>query len=197
MKIGILGGTFNPIHVGHLILAEEAREKLGLDKVIFVPTFIPPHKDNVDIAPAPARLEMVRLAIAGNRYFSVSDMEIRRNGRSYTIDTVKEFKKKNQLDQIFFLIGSDLMKYLDDWKDIGEISKLAKFIVATRPGYPLEDIATYAVSRQTGVSTLPIRAVDISGFEIRAAIKAGKSFRYLVPEAVFRYIKQKRIYQWR
>ncbi|MCX5696465.1 MAG: nicotinate-nucleotide adenylyltransferase [Candidatus Omnitrophica bacterium] len=197
MKIGILGGTFNPIHIGHLILAEEAREKLGLDKVIFVPTFVPPHKDNVDIAPAAARLKMVKLAIAGNKYFSVSDIEIERNGRSYTIDTIKEFKKNYSLDQIFFIIGSDLMKYLDDWKDINEISKLVKFVVATRPGYPLEDITTYAVSRQTGVSTLPIRAVDISGFEIRGAIKEGKSFRYLVPEAVFRYINKKRIYTCR
>ncbi len=195
MKIGLLGGTFNPIHIGHLILAEEAREKLGLDKVIFVPTFVPPHKDNVDIAQAVARLKMVKLAIAGNKYFSVSDIEIKRNGRSYTIDTIKEFKKNYSLDQIFFIIGSDLMKYLDDWKDIGEISRLVKFIVATRPGYPLEDITTYAVSRQAGVSTLPIRAVDISGFEIRHAIKEGKSFRYLVPEAVFRYINKKRIYR--
>jgi nicotinate-nucleotide adenylyltransferase len=195
MKIGILGGTFNPIHIGHLILAEEAREKLALDKVIFVPTFIPPHKDNVDIAPAAARLRMVRIALAKNSYFSVSDVEIKRNGRSYTIDTIKDFKKKCPGDEFIFVIGSDLMNYLEGWKDITEIAKLVKIIAATRPGYPLEDIATYALGRLLGLSTLPIRAVDISGFEIRKAIHEGKSFRYLVPEAVFEYINNKRIYQ--
>ncbi|MFA7283912.1 MAG: nicotinate-nucleotide adenylyltransferase, partial [Candidatus Omnitrophota bacterium] len=88
MKIGILGGTFNPVHIGHLILAEEAREKLGLDRVIFVPTSLPPHKDSVDIAPASDRLKMLKLAIASNKSFAVSDIEIRRRGRSYTIDTI-------------------------------------------------------------------------------------------------------------
>ena len=92
MKIGILGGTFNPIHIGHLILAEEVREKLILDRIIFVPTYLPPHKYNSDIAPAFTRLKMVKLAIKGNRYFLTSDMEIKRDGRSYTIDTLREFK---------------------------------------------------------------------------------------------------------
>jgi nicotinate-nucleotide adenylyltransferase len=94
MKIGILGGTFNPVHIGHLILAEEAREKLGLDKIIFVPTALPPHKDNLNIAPAKDRLKMLRLAVASNKFFAVSDIEIKRGGKSYTIDTVKELKKK-------------------------------------------------------------------------------------------------------
>ena len=93
MKIGVLGGTFNPIHIGHLILAEEAREKLSLDKLIFVPTYLPPHKDNSDIAPAKARFEMLKLATRGNKYFCVSDVEIKRDGRSYTINTINEFKK--------------------------------------------------------------------------------------------------------
>src|SRR3989338_1581087 len=112
MKIGILGGTFNPVHIGHLILAEEAREKLGLDKVIFVPTFLPPHKDNSDIADASDRLMMIKLAIKKNRYFLVSDTEIKRNGRSYTIDTIKEFKEKFRADELYFIVGSDLLKYL-------------------------------------------------------------------------------------
>ncbi len=187
MKIGILGGTFNPVHIGHLILAEEAREKLGLDKIIFVPAFLPPHKDNSDIAPAKMRLEMVKLAISGNKYFSVSDTEIKRDGRSYTIDTIKEFTRKYPQDELYFIIGSDLLKYLDDWKDLGQIIKMVKFIVATRPGYPLEKIPSY-------ISTVPIRAVDVSGFEIRACVKEDKSFRYLVPEAVCRYIIRKRLY---
>lgn len=188
MKIGILGGTFNPIHLGHLILAEEAREKLNLDKVIFVPAYLAPHKDNSDIAQATERFKMVSLAVKGNRYFSVSDMEIKRDGRSYTIETVKAFKKLYPEDELYFIIGSDLLKYLDDWKDLPEILELVKFIVATRPGYPLEKIPSY-------ISTLPIRAVDISGFEIRQAIRQNRSYRYLVPEAVFHYLTKKRLYR--
>jgi len=188
MKIGILGGTFNPIHIGHLILAEEVREKLKLDKVIFVPTYLPPHKDNSDIAPAHARLAMIKLAIKGNRYFLASDIEIKRDGRSYTIDTLKEFEKAYPQDELYFIIGSDLLKYLDDWKDLQEIIKMVRFIVATRPGYPLEKIPSH-------ISTIPIRAVDISGFEIRKAIKEDKSFRYLVSEAVLKYINKKKLYK--
>jgi len=188
MKIGILGGTFNPIHIGHLILAEEAREKLGLDKVVFVPAHLPPHKDNSDIAQADERLAMLKLALKDNSCFAASDIEIKRSGRSYTIDTIKEFKRTNPLDELYFLIGSDLLKYLDEWKDLGEIIKMVKFVAATRPGYPLEKIPAY-------ISTLPIRAVDISAFEIRSAIKEGKSFRYLVPESVFGYINRKKLYR--
>ncbi len=188
MKIGILGGTFNPIHIGHLILAEEVREKLELDKIIFVPVYLPPHKMNGDIASAAHRHKMIKLAIKPNKYFSVSDAEIKRNGRSYTIDTLKEFNRAYPKDELYFIIGSDLLKYLEEWKDLSEIIKMVKFIVATRPGYPLEKIPSY-------ISTIPIRAVDISGFEIREAIKKDKSFRYLVPDAVSKYILKKRLYK--
>ena len=188
MRIGILGGTFNPIHIGHLILAEEAREKLNLDKIIFVPTFLPPHKDNSDIVPARDRLAMVKLAIKGNRYFSVSDIEIKRDGRSYTIDTLKEFKKKYGQDELYFIIGSDLLKYLDEWKDLDEINKLVKFVVVTRPGYPLEKIPSY-------IKTMAIRAVDVSAFQIRKCIKDNKSFGYLVPDSVYSYIIKNKLYK--
>ncbi len=188
MKIGILGGTFNPIHIGHLILAEEVREKLKLDRIILVPAYLPPHKDNSDIIDAQHRFRMVKLAIKGNRYFLVSDIEIKRDGRSYTIDTIKELKKIYPQDELYFIIGSDLLKYLDEWKDLDDIIKMVKFVVATRPGYPLEKIPSH-------ISTIPIRAVDVSGFEIRQAIRQGKSFRYLVPEMVFKYILKNRIYR--
>ncbi len=118
MKIGVLGGTFNPVHAGHLILAEEMREKLGLDQVVFIPTCIPPHKQAKGIAPADDRMAMVKLAIKGNRSFSVSDVEIKRQGASYTIDTIRQLKKSYPRDELIFIIGSDLLKYLDDWKDI-------------------------------------------------------------------------------
>jgi len=188
MKIGVLGGTFNPVHIGHLILAEEAREKLCLDRIIFVPTYLPPHKDNSDIVPAKDRLTMLKLAISGNRYFLTSDIEIKRDGRSYTIDTLKGFKKRYPEDELYFIIGSDLLKYLDDWKDLNDIIKMVKFIVATRPGYPLEEIPAY-------ISTVAIRAVDVSGFQIRSCIKENRSFRYLVPDAVYKYIIKKGLYK--
>jgi len=188
MKIGILGGTFNPIHIGHLILADEAREKLGLDKVIFVPTYLPPHKENGDIISAKHRLAMIKQAIRENCFFSVSDIEIRRKGRSYTIDTVKAFNKKYPKDELYYITGSDLLKYLKEWKDLDDILKIVKFVVATRPGYPLEKIPSY-------IRRVSIRAVDVSAFEIRQCIKEEKSFRYLVPDAVFEYITKKRLYR--
>lgn len=188
MKIGIVGGTFNPVHIGHLILAEEVREKLQLDQVIFVPTYLPPHKDIDDVAPSEDRYKMIKLAIKTNKYFSVSDIEIKRDGKSYTIDTVKEFRKIYPRDELYFITGSDLLKYLDEWKDLKEIIQMVRFVVATRPGYPLEKIPSY-------ISTIAIRAVDVSAFEIREAIKENKSFRYLVPDVVFNYINKKGIYR--
>lgn len=188
MKIGILGGTFNPIHIGHLILAEEVREKLALDKLIFVPTYLPPHKDNSDIAEAPHRYRMISTAIKGNRYFSLSDIEIKRKTRSYTIDTLREFKNTYPQDELYFITGSDLLNYLEDWKDLNEIISMVKFIVGTRPGYPLEKIPAF-------ISTVAIRPVDISAFQIRQRIRENKSFHYLVPETVFKYINRHKLYR--
>ncbi|MDD5566103.1 MAG: nicotinate-nucleotide adenylyltransferase [Candidatus Omnitrophica bacterium] len=188
MKIGILGGTFNPIHLGHLILAEEVREQKCLDRILFVPTYLPPHKENSNVAPAQDRLAMIKLAIRDNAHFSVSDIEISRKGRSYTIDTLVELVRKFPSRELSFITGSDLLNYLDEWKDLQEVIKLVRFIVATRPGYPLEKIPSY-------IDTVAIRAVDISAFEIRERIRQGKSFRYLVPEAVRAYIEKKGIYR--
>ncbi|HOW43106.1 MAG TPA: nicotinate-nucleotide adenylyltransferase [Candidatus Omnitrophota bacterium] len=187
MKTGILGGTFNPVHIGHLILAEEAREKLKLDRVIFVPTCIPPHKQNGDIAAAVDRYRMVKDAIRGNRHFCASDIEIRRRGRSYTIDTLRQLKKKYPRDEMYFITGSDLLRYLKEWKDLREVIRMVKFVVATRPGYPLAKIPAY-------IKTVQTRAVDVSAFEIRQRIKKGQSFRYLLPEAVYAYIIKRKLY---
>ncbi len=175
------------MHIGHLILAEEAREKLSLDKVIFVPTFLPPHKDNSEVVSAQDRYAMIKLAIKGNQYFSVSDMEIGRKGKSYTIDTVRALKEQYPDKELYFITGSDLLNYLDEWKDINDVLNLVKFVVATRPGYPLENIPSY-------ISTVAIRAVDVSAFEVRRCVQAKKSFRYLVPEAVFEYINSRKLY---
>jgi nicotinate-nucleotide adenylyltransferase len=188
MRIGLLGGTFNPVHIGHLILAEEAREKLKLDKIIFIPTALPPHKDNINIALPCDRLAMLKLAIKSNKFFAVSDIEIKRKGRSFTIDTLNELKVKFANDELYFIIGSDLLKYLNEWKDLSDILKMVNFVVATRPGYPLEKIPHY-------IQTLSIRAVDVSGFEVRTCIQENKSFGYLVPDKVFDYIKKRKLYQ--
>ncbi|MCU0666130.1 MAG: nicotinate-nucleotide adenylyltransferase [Candidatus Omnitrophica bacterium] len=187
MRIGILGGTFNPVHLGHLILAEEAREKLGLDKIIFVPAYLPAHKKKKGIVSAFHRYQMLKLAIKGNKHFSVSDFEIKKKGISYTIDTIRHFMASCSSDRFYFITGSDLLKYLDEWKDLSDIIRMVKFVVATRPGYPLEKIPDY-------IRTVPIRSVDISAFEVRDCIRKGKSFRYLVPEQVFDYIKANKIY---
>ncbi len=187
MKIGVLGGTFNPVHNGHLILAQEAKEILCLDKIIFIPANLPPHKENVDIADQRDRLKMLKIAVRGNRDFSVSNMEIRRRGKSYTIDTIRALKDKYPNDTLYFIIGSDLLKYLDAWKDLNEIMGMVKFIAATRPGFPLENIPDY-------IETLSIRAVDISGFSVRRCIREHKSFRYLVPEGVYAYINKNKLY---
>ena len=188
MKIGILGGTFNPIHIGHLILAEQVQEKLSLDKTIFVPTNLPPHKDNSNIAAASERLKMLKLAIKGNKKFGISDVEVKRGGRSYTVDTLKVMHKIFKNDELYFITGSDLLKYLEEWKDIGDVFSITKFVVATRPGYPLENLPKQII-------TVPINALDISAFDIRKKIKEGNSIKYIVSDSVIDYIKKRGLYK--
>jgi len=188
MKIGIFGGTFNPIHYGHLLLAEQVLQELGLDKVIFVPSNIPPHKEGNLIAPAKNRLHMVRIAVRSNPRFCVSNTEILRGGKSYSVETLREFKERYPNDRLFFITGSDLIKYLADWKDVGEIFKLADFVVANRPGYVLTDLPEKIIK-------VNIKSIDISAYEIRRFIKEGKSIRYLVPSEVRKYIEKKRLYR--
>ncbi len=187
-NIGLFFGSFNPIHIGHLILAEEVREKLGLSRVLFIPTYLPPHKNGAEVAPADDRLAMVRAAIEGNPNLGVDDEEIKRGGRSYTIDTLKDIRKRFTREELFFITGSDLLTYLEEWKDVAAIIGMVTFIVATRPGYPLEKIPSY-------IQTVAIRAVDVSAYEIRQRIRGNKSFRYLVPERVYEYIIDKELYR--
>jgi nicotinate-nucleotide adenylyltransferase len=188
MKIGILGGTFNPIHIGHLILAEEARFKLKLDRVVFVPSFIPPHKDVFEVINAKDRLAMVRLAIEDNPAFEVSTYEIDSKKKSYSIDTLKEFRSiYGDEAQLCFITGSDSLKDLFSWKDINDIFKISKFIVANRPGYPMKEIPKEA-------ETVVITPIEVSSEDIRRRLKEHRSIRYLVPEKVRKYIADRKLY---
>ena len=188
MSIGILGGTFNPIHIGHLILAEEALSKLKLDKVILIPTYLPPHKDVEGKIKPKDRLKMVELAVEDNPLFECSSLEIDSRKTSYSIDTLKEFKKKfGEDNQLYMITGSDLLKDLFSWKDVNEIFKMSKFIVANHPGYPVEDVPD-------GVETVVITPIEVSSEDIRRRLKEGRSIRYLVPEKVRQYIISKGLY---
>ena len=187
-KIGILGGTFNPVHFGHLILAEQVRGQLGLDRVIFVPAFMPPHKSNREVIPARHRFEMLRLAAGNNKDFSVSDIEIRRKGKSYTVDTLRQIKKRYPHAELFFICGSDLVSEIPSWKNVDEIYALASFVLARRPGYG---------RRLSGRPFIKISVaqVDISSSLIRRLRREGLSIRYLTPNNVVKYIERHRLYQ--
>ncbi|MFH0839352.1 MAG: nicotinate-nucleotide adenylyltransferase [Candidatus Omnitrophota bacterium] len=189
MRIGILGGTFNPIHAGHLILAEEALGKLCLDKVIFVPTFIPPHKSDEDLVDPNHRYRLIELAIKDNPNFEISDIELKRRGKSYSIDTLRQFKKRfGKFTKLFFITGSDSLGELFSWKDINDIFKLSQFVVANRPGYPVKGLPKEA-------ELVLITPIEISSSQIRKRIKEGLSIRYLVPDSIWHYIIKKRLYR--
>ena len=189
MKIGILGGTFNPPHIGHLILAEEAKDKFNLDKIFFIPVYLPPHKD-IPLAKAEDRLEMVKLSIKDNKNFECLDIEIKRGGKSFTIDTLKELKKKYPHAHLFLIIGSDLAKDFSNWKDYEEIIKIAKVLVARRS----KELTTFE-DNKFGFLFFDIIQVDVSSSLIRERIKKGLSIRYLVHPEVEKFIKKRKLYQ--
>jgi nicotinate-nucleotide adenylyltransferase len=186
-KIGILGGCFDPIHIGHLILAEGALQEYGLDRVIFIPNNVPPHKDKV-FSSASHRLNMVRLAVMDNPKFEVSDIEIKREGPSYTYDTMQSLKQIYPNSKLYFLIGADAFAELKTWKNWEELIKMVEFIVATRPNSDIVEIEGAKINR------LSLPAIDISSSFIREAIKEGRSIRYLVPDRVRDYIYTNKLY---
>lgn len=193
MQTLIFGGTFDPIHTGHLVLAELARESLEAERVLFIPTFRPPHK-NPSMTPPEARFEMVKLSIEGNCHFEVSDIEIAREGPSYTIDTLRVLKeqKKIDLDSSYFLIGGDSLNEFHTWKNWREIIEMCPLAVVRRPGCSLEG-PPEAIDGAKILDQLPL--LEISSTEIRNRIRQGKTIRYMVGESVRRFIQEKELYK--
>lgn len=186
MKIGILGGTFNPPHLGHSALAIEAVEQLKLDKVLFVPTNIPPHKD-IDNSDISSRRDMLKIVIAGNNKFEIEDCEIKRGGTSYTIDTVRELKKKYPDDQPYLIVGSDLANDFSSWKDYQELKKIITIAVACRNNYPLKEKDDFVL--------LDIAQLYISSSQIRQLINDGHCIQHLVKDSVADYIEKHNLYK--
>ena len=185
MKIGILGGTFNPPQMGHLVLAQEFVENFGLDKIFFIPTNISPHKE-IESANVQNRLEMIKLAVAGNDCFEVLDLEVNRKGVSYTIDTVKELKRNYPDEELYLIIGSDLANDFSDWKDYEEIKKIVKVVVACRKSFPLKEKDDFILSDVT--------QIEISSSKIRNFIREGHDVKYFVNTEVLNYIKKHELY---
>jgi nicotinate-nucleotide adenylyltransferase len=183
MKIGIYGGTFDPIHHGHLILAREARETLGLDKIIFVPTAVSPFK-KAPHASVEMRLSMLRGAIEGEPGFVIDDSEVRRPPPSYTIDTVDEIQKREHDAEIYLLIGDDNVRDLPKWHRFGELEKAVRFVILERT----------RAGNKNDYPTLD-RRIDISATEIRKRVASGQSIRYFVPRAVEEIIRREKLYQ--
>ena len=198
MNIGVLGGTFDPVHNGHLVVAEVARERLNLAEVIFVPAGQPWLKADKLITPAKHRLEMLRLSLAGKSYFKISTMEIERAGPSYTIDTIIELRSKiNAGDELFFILGQDNLAQLPQWREPSRLIQLCYLVAVPRPGSPRPNLKTLEASLpgiSQRVMLMDEPQVDISASEIRERVGRGLSIRHLVPEPVNLYIKENRLY---
>jgi len=198
-KIGVMGGTFNPIHIGHLMIAEQSRKKFELDKVIFVPTGSPPHKDERKLAKALDRYIMTILATSDNNNFMVSDIETNRNGTSYTVDTLELLSKKYNDSELFFITGADSILDIENWKDTNKLLNKCTFIAATRPGYNvgnvMDQIRKLEEKYNKKISYLTIAPVDISSTQIRKRIFEGQTIKYMTPDPVINYIYNKKLYK--
>jgi nicotinate-nucleotide adenylyltransferase len=212
MKIGLLGGTFNPVHRAHIRIADEARSACGLDRVVFIPAADPPHKPLAGGVPFEQRCEMVQLAIDGNPAFEVSDIEGQRSGKSYSVDTIRHIGSDRPDDELFFIIGSDSFFEIGLWHRYEDIFSLCSLIVVERPGRPVPDPlsalpvairgefgytdASNRLKHTSGrtVNIMKGRPLDISSTAIRCRVAAGDSISGLVPPAVEAYIKNQRIY---
>lgn len=211
MRLGLFGGTFNPIHYGHLRAAEEVRESLTLDRLLFIPAARPPHKNAAAVTPFAVRLDMVRLAVADHPELEVSDLENQRPDKSYSIDTLRWFRREyGPGTEIFFIVGLDAMLEIDTWREYQSLFTLCHFVVLDRPGYqtaalrhilcqklgcrPEEDGQEFLHPSGQRIYFRPITRLDISSTQIRRLAAQNRSLRYLLPEAVRRYILINNLY---
>jgi nicotinate-nucleotide adenylyltransferase len=201
MRIGAFGGTFDPIHLGHLIMAEQCREQAALDQVWFIPAPRPPHKQDKELASFAQRVEMLALAIAGYPVFKIDETEKNRPGPSYTVDTLAELKLRHPEDEFFLIVGADSLEDFPLWYQPVRILELASLLTVDRPGWKFPAIAEVearlnlppGVSFRSQVVHFPL--IDISSTDIRQRAGSGRSIRYLVPRAVEVYIQEKKLYQ--
>jgi len=200
-RIGILGGTFNPIHLGHLILAQCALESLDLTRLLLVPCAQPPHKPRANLTAAHHRLAMVEQAIEDNPWMEACDLDVRRGGVSYAIDTVRELHTANPAAKFFFLIGTDTLTELHLWKDIYDLLPLCRFVAFTRPGHDVPALQTADLHLDAPWpgrlldNVVTGRRIEISSSDIRYRVAEGMSIQYLVPQPVAIYIAEHRLYQ--
>lgn len=212
MHVALFGGTFNPIHYGHLRVAEEVREVIRAHKIVFIPTALTPHKAPQDITPAAIRLEMLELAISDNPGFEVSDIEVKRGGKSYTVDTVKSIQSAEKDIEVSLIIGADSFNEIGTWHRVEELMGLVNLIIVRRAGHPLSELQEvmpvelakkfwYDAEKSVHVSPegrtityLPTTLMGVSASQIRRLVAAGRSIRYLVPSVIERYIAEKGLY---
>jgi len=198
MRLGLLGGTFDPIHFGHLLLAERCREECGLDRVWFLPAGQPPHKAADGISPGQQRAEMVEFAIAGHPQFACNRMELSRAGRSFTVDTLREIHAEDPSRELFFLIGADSLADLPSWRDPAGIVELATIVAVNRGDRPLPDLDALrgtlgnAVADRIRIVVMP--GIDLSSTDIRRRVREGKSIRYMTPRPCEVYIHERGLY---
>jgi nicotinate-nucleotide adenylyltransferase len=217
MRVGLFGGTFNPVHLGHLRSALEVQEGVGLDQVILIPAAVPPHKGSGELAGAAERLEMIAAAVEGVPGLAASDVETRRAGPSFTIDTVRHFRDLLAQAELFLIVGLDAFLEIDTWRSFRELLELVPLIVISRPagglppdGEPVERFirarispecsvdrgsAVYQAPGVRGIRIFPVTALDLSSSRIRELVRAGRSIRYLVPERVHTYIQNRGLYR--
>ncbi len=196
-KLAIMGGTFDPIHIGHLLIAQQAYNNFGLDKIVFMPAGIPPHKKNVSITASRHRLEMVKIAIKDNPVFFLSQWELNQDEKSYTVETLKYFEQLNIASEIYFIIGADSLYDMFNWKEPEYLLTRSNFIVAARPGYLLENIFKDQRFKdyEKNIYLLDKFKMDISSSTIREYIKNNISVKYLLPDKIINYIKENKLYQ--
>ncbi len=199
MKIGLIGGTFNPVHYGHLILSEYVRDYCKLDKIIFIPTGLSPHKLSNTVIHPKIRFHMTKLAIDSNKYFSLTDIETCKTGISYTIDTIREMKKIYKNQELYFIIGADSLFQLPTWNHYEKLIQETNIIVVNRPGGKnhliQEKINEYKELFGGNIIQVKTPLIDISSSNIRDRVKNGRSIKYLLPENVEDYILQKGLYK--